>query len=78
MKENLYEDLSLFFSFYRKGLIGVWHCNLRNPVKVTSFGYPRHIEARPQHKAFNIYKPKDWKVQIPSRKKQNVRILPFS
>jgi hypothetical protein len=57
-----------FFSFYRKGLIGVWYCNLRNPVKATSLGHPRHIEARPQYKAFNIYKPKDWKVQIPSRK----------
>jgi hypothetical protein len=57
-----------FFSFYRKGLIGVWYCNLRNPVKATSLGHPRHIEARSQYKAFNIYKPEDWKVQIPSRK----------
>jgi hypothetical protein len=57
-----------FFSFYRKGLIGVWYCNLRNLVKATSLGHPRHIEARPQYKAFNIYQPEDWKVQIPSRK----------
>jgi hypothetical protein len=34
----------------------------------TSLGHPRHIEARSQYKAFNIYKPEDWKVQIPSRK----------
>jgi hypothetical protein len=61
-----------FFYFYRKGLIGVWYCNLRNPVKATSLGQPRHIEARPQYKAFNIYKPKDWKVQIPSRKKKTL------
>jgi hypothetical protein len=27
---------STFFPFYRKGLIGVWYCNLRNPVKATS------------------------------------------
>jgi hypothetical protein len=57
-----------FFSFCRKGLIGVWYCNLRNLVKATSVSHPRHIEARPQYKAFNIYKPEDWKVQIPSRK----------
>jgi hypothetical protein len=57
-----------FFYFYRKGLIGVWYCNLRNPVKTTSFDHPKHIEARPQYKAFNIYQPEDWKVQIPSRK----------
>jgi hypothetical protein len=47
--------------FYIKDLIGVWHCNLRSPVKATSLGHPRHIEARPQYKAFNIYKPEDWK-----------------
>jgi hypothetical protein len=47
-------------------------------VKVTSLGHPRHIEARPQDKAFNIYKPEDWKVQIPSRKKKNTRILSFN
>jgi hypothetical protein len=39
-----------FVSFYRKGPIGVWYCNLRNPVKATSLGHPRHIEARPQYK----------------------------
>jgi hypothetical protein len=72
MKENLYGDLSLLFSFYRKGLIGVWYCNLRNPVKVTSLSHPRHIEARPQYKAFNIYKPKNWKVQILSRKNKTL------
>jgi hypothetical protein len=37
-------------------------------VKATSLGHPRHVEARPQHKAFNIYKPEDWKMQITSRK----------
>jgi hypothetical protein len=37
-------------------------------VKDTSLGHPRYIEARPQYKAFNIYKPEDWKVQIPSKK----------
>jgi hypothetical protein len=57
-----------FVPFYRKGLIGVWYCNLRNPVKATSLGHPRHIEARLQYKAFNIYKAEVWKVQIPSRK----------
>jgi hypothetical protein len=56
------------FYFYRKGLIEVWYCNLKNPVKATSLGHPRHIEARSQYKAFNIYKPEEWKVQIPSRK----------
>jgi hypothetical protein len=44
-------DLSLLFYFYRKGLIGVWYCNLRNSVKTTSLGHPRHTEARPQYKA---------------------------
>jgi hypothetical protein len=78
MKENLYGDLSLLFYFYRKGLIGVWYCNLRNPVKASSLGHPRHIEARPQYKAFNIYKPEDWKTADPIWKEQNVRILPFS
>jgi hypothetical protein len=72
MKENLYGDLRLLFSFYRKGLIRVWYCNLRNPVKATFLGHPKHIEARPQYKAFNIYKPKDWKVQIPSRKNKTL------
>jgi hypothetical protein len=33
-------------------------------MKATSLGHPRHIEAKPQYKAFNIYKPEDWKVQI--------------
>jgi hypothetical protein len=51
MKENLYGDLSLLFFFYRKGLIGVWYCNLKNLVKTTSLGHPKHIEARPQYKA---------------------------
>jgi hypothetical protein len=46
-----------FFPFYIKSLIRVWYCNLRNPVKATSLGHPRHTEARPQYKAFNIYKP---------------------
>jgi hypothetical protein len=41
-------------------------------VKTTTLGYPRHIEARPQYKAFNVYKPEDWKVQIPSRKNKTL------
>jgi hypothetical protein len=61
-------DISSLFPFYRKGLIGVWYCNLRNPVKATSLGHPKNTEARPQYKASKIYKPEDWKVQIPSRK----------
>jgi hypothetical protein len=69
---------SVYFFFYRKSLIGVWYCNLRNPVKATCLGHPRHIEARPQYKAFNIYKPEDWKVQIPSRKNKTLVILSFS
>jgi hypothetical protein len=44
----------LFPLFYRKGLIGVWYCNLRNPVKATSLGHLRFTEARPQYKASNI------------------------
>jgi hypothetical protein len=60
------------FYFYRKDLIGVWYCNLRNPVKASSLGHPRHIEAKSQYKAFNINKPEDWKVQIPSRKKKTL------
>jgi hypothetical protein len=72
MKENLYGDLSLLFYFCRKGLTGVWYCNLRNPVKATSLGHPRHIGARPQFKAFNIYKTEDWKVQISSRKNKTL------
>jgi hypothetical protein len=39
-----------FFPFFRKGLIGVWCCNLRNPVKVTSLGYLRDMQAKPQYK----------------------------
>jgi hypothetical protein len=61
-----------FFYFYRKGLIGVWYCNLRNPVKATLLGHPRHIETRPHYKAFNIYKSEDWKVQVPSRKNKTL------
>jgi hypothetical protein len=61
------------FPFYSKDLIGVWYCNLRNPVKATSLGHPRHTEARPQYKASNIYQPEDWKVQIPSRKNKILR-----
>jgi hypothetical protein len=41
---------STFPSFYRKGLIGVWYFNLRNPVKGTSLGHPRDTEVRPQYK----------------------------
>jgi hypothetical protein len=73
MKGNLHRGLLFTFSpFYRKGLIGVWYCNLRNPVKATSLGHPRHIEARPQYKASNIDKPEDWKVQIPSRENKTL------
>jgi hypothetical protein len=73
MKENLYRGPQFtFFSFYGKGLIGVWYCNLRNPVKATSLGHPRHTEARPQYKASNIYQPEDWKVQVPSRKNKTL------
>jgi hypothetical protein len=38
MKEELYVGYlnSLFFPIYKKGLIGVCYCNLRNPVKATS------------------------------------------
>jgi hypothetical protein len=84
MKENLYKGLQFtFFPFYRKDVIRVWHCNLRNPVKATSLGHPRYTEARPQYKAFNISpqcfhrqpaettwvpRPKDWKGQDTSRK----------
>jgi hypothetical protein len=60
--------ICLLFSFYRTGLIGVWYCNLRIPVKATSLGHPRHVEARTQYEVFNIYKPEDWKVQSPSRR----------
>jgi hypothetical protein len=67
----IFTPIYIYFSFYRKGLIGVWYCNLRNPVKATSLCHQRHIEARPQYKAFNIYKPEDWKVQIPSRQKKS-------
>jgi hypothetical protein len=57
MKENLYRGPQFtFFFFYRKSLIGVWYGNLRNPVKATYLGHPRHTKARPQYKAFNIYK----------------------
>jgi hypothetical protein len=41
---------SIFFPFYRKGLIGVWYCNLRNPVKVTSLGHLKDTEAKPQYR----------------------------
>jgi hypothetical protein len=67
---NLYRgpQFTGFFYIYRKGLIGVWYCNLRSPVKATSLGHPRHTEARPQNKASNIYQPENWKMQVPSRK----------
>jgi hypothetical protein len=51
------------------------YCNLRNPVKATSLGHPRHIEARPQYKPSNIYQPEDWKGQIPFRKNKMLAIL---
>jgi hypothetical protein len=43
-------------------------------VKATSLGHPRHIEARAQYKAFNIFlnvlidRPEDWNGAGPSRK----------
>jgi hypothetical protein len=46
---------SIFFSFYRKGIIGIWYCNLRNSVKATSLGHPRYTEARLQYKASNVF-----------------------
>jgi hypothetical protein len=52
----------------------VWYCNLRNPVKATSLGHQRHIKARPQYKAFNIYKPEDWKMQVPPRKNKTLKL----
>jgi hypothetical protein len=67
-----------FFPFYRKGLIGLWYCNLRNPVKATSLSHPRHIEARPQYKAFNMFfnilidRPEDWNGAGPSRKNKTL------
>jgi hypothetical protein len=39
-----------FPPFYRKGLIGVWYYDLRNPVKAASLGHPRDTAARPQYK----------------------------
>jgi hypothetical protein len=41
-------------------------------VKATSLGHPRHIEARPQYKASNIYQPEDWKMQVPTRKNKTL------
>jgi hypothetical protein len=41
---------STFFPFYRKGLNGVWYCNLKNSVKATSLGHLRDTEAKPQYK----------------------------
>jgi hypothetical protein len=41
---------SIFFPFYRKGLIGVWYCNLRNPVKAIFPGLLRDMEAKPPYK----------------------------
>jgi hypothetical protein len=56
IKENLYKGPQFnFFPFYRKVLIRVWYCNLRNPVKATSLGHLRDTEAKPQYKASNIF-----------------------
>jgi hypothetical protein len=41
---------STFPLFYRKGLIRIWYYNLRSPLKATSLGHPKDIEARPQYK----------------------------
>jgi hypothetical protein len=72
-------DLSLLFYFYRRGLTGIWYCNLRNPVKATSARHSvRHTEARPQYKAFNIFfnvlidRPEDWNGAGPSRKNKTL------
>jgi hypothetical protein len=52
MKEKLYVGYlnPLFFHFYRKGLIGVWYSNSRNPVKPISPGLLGDTEAKPQYK----------------------------
>jgi hypothetical protein len=52
IKEKLYigNFSPLFFPFYRKGLMGVWNCNLRNHVKATSLGHVKDTEAKPQYK----------------------------
>jgi hypothetical protein len=51
IKEKLYIGyLNPFFSLFRKGLIGVWYCNLRNHVKAIFPGLLRDIEAKPQYK----------------------------
>jgi hypothetical protein len=50
MKEKLYVGYFHVGYFYRKGLIGVWYCNLRSPVKDTSPGHLRDTEAKPQYK----------------------------
>jgi hypothetical protein len=44
------EPKSTFPTFYRKGLIGVWYYNLRNPMKATSLGHPRDTAIRSQYK----------------------------
>jgi hypothetical protein len=44
------EPQSTFPPFYRKGLIRVWYCNLRNPLKATFFDHTRDIVVRPQYK----------------------------
>jgi hypothetical protein len=49
-RKAVYKELpSTFFPFYRKVLIGVWHYNLRSPLKATSLGHLRDIETRPQY-----------------------------
>jgi hypothetical protein len=52
IKEKLYIGYldPFIFPFYRKGLIGVWYYNSRNPVKAIFPGLLRDIEAKPQYK----------------------------
>jgi hypothetical protein len=78
MKENLCKGPQFtFLPVYRKGLIGVWHCNLRNPVKATSLGHLRYCGSKLPIFPFNVsinrpaettwvLRPEDWKGQVPS------------
>jgi hypothetical protein len=43
-----------FAPFYKKSLIGVWYCNLRDPVKAASLGHLRDTKAKPHYKVSNI------------------------
>jgi hypothetical protein len=77
MKEKLYIGSIYFFPFYRKGLIGVWYYNLRNPVKATPLGHLRPgLRIKLPVFPFNVSigrpveitwvpRPEDWKGQVP-------------